>query len=84
MNQKNLPFLGFIAVYIAVIVIFLGITVYETNKNVVPISSSPVPVLLEDKLNTIVKQLDETIKIDPPAKIDLSKFNFGKNEPFGP
>jgi hypothetical protein len=81
MKQNKILFISIVAIYIIGLLIFIGIILFEINKKVI-VNSSSVPVLLEERINRIDKQLGERIKVEQPNQVDISNYNFGKDEPF--
>ena len=81
---KNRLFLFFLILYGLVFVIFLGKILFEVNKKPMPTDQSLIPNLSLIHLNKISTKLEEREKLNYPGKIDLTKIQFGKFEPFNP
>lgn len=62
----------------------MGKIIFQVGRTPTMATSSTVPVLQVEKLNKLVSVLEKRINPGQPGKVDLSRFNFGKSEPFNP
>lgn len=69
-------------VYIIVIFSFLLRIVVDLIVPAKLLTESPVPALSSSSLNKVSELIGKREKLPVQEKIDLSKFNFGKPEPF--
>jgi len=83
-NIRPHPFLIFIVVYALVFVTFLGKLILEMNRAPQLNNQSSIPTLSTSQLDKISAKIGNREKLDYPEKIDLTKINFGKIEPFSP
>lgn len=83
-DLKNRLFLVFLVIYIALFTVFLGKTLLEVIKRPIPAGQSSIPSLLVSQLDKVSTKLEQREKLSYPEKIDLSKIEFGKLEPFNP
>lgn len=81
---KNRLSLVFLVVYIALFTVFVGKILVEVSKKPISMAPSSIPSLSVSQLNKVSVKLEEREKIDYTEKVDLSKIQFGKLEPFVP
>jgi len=84
----NNPFIFALTLYFLAIIVFLAAFWVQVNKKPVQNTQSVIPSLSSDQLEKAFAGLSDRDKIDYSGTIsgtiDLSKFNFGKPEPFNP
>lgn len=81
---KEKIFLLILAIYGAIFWVFLGRTFLEIAKQPYLSDKFTIPQLSLDQLNSVIIKLGKRTNLEYPEKIDLSKVNFGKIEPFNP
>lgn len=71
-------------IYLSLFTLFIGKTIFNLNKRAAFSGNSSLPILSTGQLEKISKELATREKLIYPEKMDLSKFQFGKLEPFNP
>lgn len=84
-STQNRFWLIFLIIYAMLFVAFLGKNLLEiSKKQPFPVAQSSIPSLSVGQLDQISAKLEEREKLNYTEKIDLTKFQFGKTEPFNP
>lgn len=83
MKQLNKQiFAIFITIYSLFWVAFLGKILLDLTQTPKTTSQSNIPLLASENLKQVTEKLNSRAKLEYPEKIDLTKINFGKIEPF--
>ncbi len=82
--MNRILFRVIIIVYLAIILGFLGKTLFVVLRKPTVSGASAIPALAVEKLDSVSARLEKREKLAEFAPVDVTKFQFGKTEPFRP